>query len=184
MQRVTELAHLLIRPSIKPGDWAVDATAGNGHDTLFLAQSVGPSGRVFGFDIHETALAATDERVRGNEQVTLIHDGHEHMSNYLPDHMRGKLAAVMFNLGYLPGAQKHDTTRTETTLAALEQAIANVRVGGVVTLVVYPGHPGGAEEARAVESYAGSLPPTFTAGYHARLNAPPSAPRLLLIERL
>ena len=184
MQRATELAHYLIRPSIKPGDWTVDATAGNGHDTLFLAQCVGPSGRVFGFDIQETALAATTEHVRGHPQVTLLHDGHEHMNNYLPDEMRGKLAAVMFNLGYLPGAEKHVTTRTETTLAALAQAIENIRVSGVVSIVVYPGHTGGAEEACAVEEYAASLPPAFAAGYHSRLNAPQSAPRLLLIERL
>ena len=184
MPRATELAHLLLSRSIRPGDCVVDATVGNGHDTLFLAQCVGASGCVIGFDVQETAIEAAARRLGDHPQVTLICKSHEHLSVSLPDDARGRLAAVMFNLGYLPGAEKTITTRAETTLAALEQALAEIKAGGVVTLIVYPGHPGGAEEADAVRSHAENLPPMFSASSFLRLNARSSAPGLVTIERL
>lgn len=184
MLRATELAHLLLRPSLRPGDWAVDATTGNGHDTLFLAQCVGSSGRVYGFDVQATALDSTAERIGRNAQVTLIRDGHENMSQHLPAPMHGKLAAIMFNLGYLPGTDKKVITRAQTTLAALKQAVGLIRLGGVVSALVYPGHPGGAEEADAAQYFAETLPPAFGASYHSRLTGPAASPRLILIERL
>ena len=183
MLRSTELAHDLMRRTLKPGDWAVDATVGNGHDTQFLADLVGPTGHVIGFDVQDAALAAADQLVGGLPQVTLVHAGHEKLANHLPAEAQGRLAAVMFNLGYLPGASHDVTTKAETTLAGLEQALANLSVGGLVTLVLYPGHPGGAEEADAVRSFAEDLPDDFAVAHYARLNARRPAPELLAIER-
>jgi predicted methyltransferase len=184
MLRATELAHLILRQAVRPGAWTVDATVGNGHDTLFLAQLVGPNGRVFGFDVQSVALAATAERVRGQSQVTLIHSGHEILAKHLPADAKGQLAAVMFNLGYLPGAAKDTTTRTETTISALNQALDYLTIGGLITLVLYPGHPGGGEEAAAVRAYAQNLPAAFSVGHYARLNCLEPAPELLVIERV
>ena len=90
----------------------------------------------------------------------------------------------MFNLGYLPGASKEIMTRSETTLAALNQAFTHLKVDGLVTLVLYPGHPGGEEEAVAVRSYAQQLPQTFAVAQHARINTLRPAPELIVIERL
>jgi predicted methyltransferase len=184
MLHVTELAHRLLRPSLKPAGWVVDATAGNGHDTVFLAECVGPTGRVFGFDVQAQALAATAERVQGLPQVTLIHAGHEQLHARLPAAAHGRLAAVMFNLGYLPGAAKDVTTRPGTTLAALEQALDLLCAGGLVTLVLYPGHQAGREEAEAVRDAARRLPSIYAATITERLNALAAAPQLLWIERL
>jgi hypothetical protein len=184
MMRATDLAHLLMRQSLKAGDWAVDATVGNGHDTALLAECVGPSGRVFGFDVQQEALTATAKRVRSPPQVTLIHAGHETLAEHLPAEGRGRLAAVMFNLGYLPGGSKAVVTRTQTTLAALEQALGNLAVRGLVTLVLYPGHPGGDEEAAAVRAYAKRLAGSFAVTHHVRINAMRPAPELIVMERL
>ena len=189
--RATEVAHLLVRQAVRSGDWAVDATVGNGHDTALLAELVGPAGRVFGFDIQEAALAATAERVGNAPQVTLFHAGHEKLAEHIASYEAADgpatddvpLTAVMFNLGYLPGAPKTITTRTETTLAALEQALAHLRPSGLITLVLYPGHPGGAEEADAVRSYAQTLPQDFAVIHYARINSLRPAPELLAIER-
>ena len=186
--RATELAHVLVRQSVSAGDWAVDATVGNGHDTALLADLVGPTGRVFGFDIQEAAMAATAERVGNAPQLTLVHAGHETLAEHItadgPADGHGRLAAVMFNLGYLPGAPKTITTRTETTLAGLEQALSHLRSSGLITLVLYPGHPGGAEEADAVRSYAQTLPQDFAVIHYARINSRRPAPELLAIERI
>ncbi len=184
MPNVTEMAHRIVRPALTPGAWAVDATAGNGHDTAFLAACVGPGGRVFGFDVQADALAATAARVQGLPQVTLVHAGHQELQMRLPAESHGQLAAVMFNLGYLPGAAKDVTTTTETTLAALSQALELLRVGGLVTMALYPGHPAGLEEAETVRRAAQRTPPAFAASMTERLNAVNAAPQLLIIERL
>ena len=157
MKRVTEWAHDAVRAVVRPGETVVDATAGNGHDTLFLANCVQPGGHVYGFDVQEEAVAKTRARLTeaGMEDVWLhlIHGGHEEMAVAV----EGPVAAVMFNLGYLPGGDRSLTTGERSTLAALEQAVRLLRPGGVISVVCYRGHPGGAEEAEAVDGYAKGL---------------------------
>lgn len=181
MIRATDLAHLLICKSLNAGDWALDATVGNGHDTLFLAKSVGQSGRVFGFDVQATAIAATAKQVEGHSQVTLFHVGHEMLSDYLPKD--GQLAGAMFNLGYLPGGHREIITRADTTIAALGQALARLKIGGLLTLVLYPGHCGGDTEAATVQTFAKNLGDEFMVAQFKRFNSDRTAPELLAIER-
>jgi methylase of polypeptide subunit release factors len=184
MLRATELAHSLLRQALRPGDWAIDATVGNGHDTLFLAEQAGAAGRVFGFDVQEQALASAAKRLGDLSHVTLYHAGHERMSEFLPEEAKGRIAAVMFNLGYLPGNDHSVTTHSETTIAAVDQALGILAVKGIITLVLYTGHPGGAEEAADVLAHATNLPAQFAATRFQRLNTASPAPELLAIERL
>jgi predicted methyltransferase len=183
---VTELAHLIVRQSIKTGEIAADATVGNGHDTLLLAELVGPNGHVFGFDVQEAALIMTADRLAGLSHVTLLHCGHEQLAERLPPFAKNRLAAVMFNLGYLPGGSREIATRTATTLAALEQAIGHLAIGGLITIIVYPGHSAGTDEAAAVRSRADALKAGsgFAVTRCGRINAALPAPELLVIERL
>jgi len=155
-----EWSRELIHARVYPGAWVVDATAGNGHDTLLLAQCTGPTGRVFAFDLQSAAISATRARLSeagALEQCTLILDGHEHKARLLPSDANGKLAAVMFNLGWLPGQDKNCITRKETTLIALQTSIEWLQAGGLLTIVVYPNHVGGDEEALAVAEWALAL---------------------------
>lgn len=183
MIRATDFAHLLLRQTVQAGDWAIDATVGNGHDTLFLSQLVGSDGHVFGFDVQQQALDQAKARLAEHPQVTLIHAGHETMSRHLPEDALSKIKAIMFNLGYLPGADKTIITKSETTLEAIRQSLDLLAPGGLITLVLYLGHEGGAEEAETVLSFAASLPPTFKAGKYERLRTENPAPMLLVIER-
>ncbi|HHX87018.1 MAG TPA: methyltransferase domain-containing protein [Firmicutes bacterium] len=133
-----------------------DATAGNGRDTLMLARQVGPWGRVYAFDIQELALQRTrellvQEGVAG--RVYLILNGHEHMSR----HIKVPLAAVMFNLGYLPGGDQGVITGADTTVAGIREALSLLKPGGLVTIVIYTGHRGAAEEKEAVLRYCRRL---------------------------
>ncbi len=159
--RCTEWVHLLVERAVAEGGGPViDATAGNGHDTLFLARASGAGGRVHAFDVQAGALEETARRLREHGldgRVCLHHQPHERMGETLPPDIRGRVAAVLFNLGYLPGSNKRVITRSETTLAALGEALDWVRPGGVVTVVAYPGHDGGAEEAAAVRGWAAGL---------------------------
>ena len=157
---LTRLAHRRLAEVLAPGDAAIDATAGNGHDTLFLAQAVGAAGEVHAFDVQAAALAASATRLDAagvRERVTLHHAGHETMLARLPA-LRGRVAAITFNLGYLPGGDHALTTLPATTLAALEQALALLRPGGLLSVLAYRGHPGGQEEAEAVAAWLAERP--------------------------
>lgn len=102
----------------------------------------------------------------------------------IADHSPG-IAAVMFNLGYLPGedADPAVITKTESTLAALNAAITLLRPGGIITAVVYPGHAGGAQEAAAVESWASALPQQTGQAILYRMAQKPDSPYLIAVER-
>lgn len=154
-ERLTDTAGRAVAAVLGPGDWAVDATLGNGHDCLLLAEQVGPGGRVFGFDVQAEALHRSQQRLDLAglaARVTLIRAGHERMVELLPERSRGRIAAVMFNLGYLPGGDKRIVTRAATSLTAVEQALGLVRPGGLVSVLVYVGHPGGAGELQALQN--------------------------------
>ena len=155
-RRLTDLAHQQVAAVAATGDEVVDATAGNGHDTLELARLVGETGRVYAFDIQQAAIDQTRRRLSRYgllQRVTLQLCGHEHMLERLPPGSRGNIAAVMFNLGYLPGGDKKRITRAATTIRGMEQATRCLRPGGVLTVIAYPGHPGGSEELDAVKDW-------------------------------
>ncbi|MGG1940975.1 class I SAM-dependent methyltransferase [Paenibacillus polymyxa] len=162
---VLSYAHQLVAARVQPGDTAVDATVGTGADTLFLAKAAGKRGRVYGFDIQQAALDYARRRLEEDSssslaEVSLLLQGHEQMREAVPDLLHGKVAAVMFNLGYLPseGADLTVITHTDSTLVALEAALHLLRPRGILTAVLYPGHAGGREEAEAVLQWASALP--------------------------
>lgn len=177
------LSHFFLRERLKSGDRAVDATCGNGHDTLFLARLVGPEGKVWAFDVQEGALAATEERLAEagcRERVALVHGGHERLAEVVTEPVR----AVVFNLGFLPGAPRETVTTPATTLAGLEQAAALLLPEGIIVVAVYTGHPGGAEEGDAVEAWAAGLSPgRFNVWRCRQANRSGAAPSLIVVER-
>lgn len=157
LERVLPYAKTLLSSCIQEGDVAVDATAGNGHDTLFLAQLVGESGFVYAFDIQQQAVDATIERLKEHgleNRARVILDGHEHLSKYVED----EVAGAVFNLGYLPGGDHSIITKGETTISAIKQLLSKLKIGGIIVLVIYPGHEGGKEERDAVIEFVSKLP--------------------------
>lgn len=178
------LSHFFLRQRVCPGDLVLDATCGNGLDTLLLAQLAGEGGRVFAFDVQPRAIEATRELLQREgclAQVELIQAGHERLSEFVP----AGLKAAVFNLGYLPGGEASLVTGPESTLSALAQAAALLRPGGIIVIALYTGHEGGAEEARAVEGWGASLAPKDHNVWCSRqLNRPGIAPYLVLVERI
>lgn len=177
------LARVLVRHFLREGDLAVDATCGNGNDTLLMAELVGDSGRVWAFDIQERAIGQTAHKLAQaslSERVELIQAGHETMA----EHVSGDLAAVVFNLGYLPGGDQSIITRPETTMAALGQSLGLLRPGGILAITIYPGHDGGASERRTVDAWASALSQKeFHPWRMGQLNVPYDAPYFVLIQK-
>jgi predicted methyltransferase len=161
MIRLTEVAHLAVRAVLQPGEVAIDATAGNGHDTRFLLDCVGLKGRVFAFDIIPEALAQTSKKIGHAKNVVLIKQDHAKMREAIPSVYHGRIGAIMFNLGYLPGGNKLVTTQADSTVRALAASLELLRPGGVLTILAYTGHPGGREEAEAVEGLLEKLSQTI-----------------------
>ncbi|MEN3940947.1 class I SAM-dependent methyltransferase [Prosthecobacter sp. SYSU 5D2] len=165
-------AQLLLADRLQAGDIALDATAGNGHDTLFLCQCTGTSGHVYAMDVQAAAVAATRSRLLEagiqENRFTVVQAGHETMAGTVVPEHQGKLAGIMFNLGYLPGSDKTVITRTETTLAAVNAATRLLKPGGLLTIAVYPGHEGGAQEQRALGEWAAGLSPREFEVQHLR----------------
>lgn len=153
---IVAASHFFVARHAGPGDTVVDATAGKGGDTLFLARLVGPGGRVHAFDIQEKALShcrAALEEAGLTERVTLHLASHTGMLA----HIDQPLKAVMFNLGYLPGGDKEIVTTARDTQEALAASLSLLAKGGIITLVTYPGHPGGREEEEAVAAWGRGL---------------------------
>ena len=181
-------AHQLVKERLHPGDRAIDATVGNGNDTLFLAEQAGRQGLVYGFDIQQGALDRTRERFtrsgRSMDNVQLILDSHARMAEHIAPVDHGRIAAAMFNLGYLPGADTSIITTAASTIPALNAALALLRPRGILTIVLYPGHEGGNAEASAVEAWASELPQTSAQVLcYKLLNKHARAPYLLAIEK-
>lgn len=148
---------MLVKEALREGDLAIDATAGNGHDTAFLAECVGASGRVIAFDIQAEAIQQAGRHVGEcgfADRVEFHQESHARITAHATP---GTVAAVMFNLGYLPGGNHEIATVCSETLDAIHQAATALKTGGLLSIVCYPGHAAGHSEATAVEAHVTSL---------------------------
>ncbi|MFZ5591620.1 MAG: class I SAM-dependent methyltransferase [Bacillota bacterium] len=176
-------ARLFVSGALYPGAVAIDATAGNGQDTVFLARLVGESGLVYAFDLQEQAIRNTAERLTAAglaSRVKLLHADHARLQEFVSQPVQ----AVMFNLGYLPGGDRNIVTRPQTTGEALEQALALLAPGGRMSVVVYTGHRGAGGEARLVAAIlAGLEQKQYLVLQMNYWNGPHDAPVIYLIAR-
>jgi tRNA G37 N-methylase Trm5 len=156
LQSIIQYSHQLLAEIIQQGDIVIDATCGNGHDTVFLSKKVKESGKVYAFDIQEQAIKNTKKKLDDASitNVSLIHDSHEHVKAYISEH---SIAGAIFNLGYLPKGDHHIITTPSSTLAAIESILPLLKVRGRLVLVIYHGHEGGKDEKNAVIDYCAQL---------------------------
>lgn len=159
---IVEWSHWIVGRVLRPGDVAFDATVGHGNDLVMMASLVGSTGLVLGCDIQEHAIesARHNAESRGvSDRIRLYVESHEHIDRICAHENVRQLRAIMYNLGYLPGGDKSIRTRLETTIPSLGRALGLLAEGGVMTIVSYRGHEGGAEEAAAVLNWCRELPP-------------------------
>lgn len=155
LKGIIKYAHQLIEESIELGDTVIDATCGNGNDTLLLSNLVGNEGSVLAFDIQEQAIQNTKQLIKdhGRKNVTVIQDSHAHVANYLSNETT-QIGGAIFNLGYLPKSDKAIITKGTTTIQAIETILTSLKKEGLIVLVVYHGHEGGKSEKDMVLDYA------------------------------
>ena len=179
MKRPLEMAHDFLAQVITKEDIVVDATMGNGYDTLFLAKL---AKQVYAFDIQEQALEKTSQRLQeaGLTNAELILQGHETVDQFVREAKAG-----IFNLGYLPSADKSIITQPQTTIEALEKLCHLLVKGGRIAIMIYYGHEGGDIEKDAVMDFVSQLPQQeYTATIYRTLNQINNPPFLVMIEKL
>ena len=153
---VTEIAKRICRLKLNDGDIAVDCTMGNGNDTAFLCQLVGDNGKVYAFDIQESAVINTRKKLQTLdflERAEIILDGHQNVEKYVKE----KVRLVIFNLGYLPKGNHEITTKKESTIEAVQKCLYILEPNGIILLTIYTGHENGKMEKIALESFTSKL---------------------------
>ena len=162
--KLTERVHQYLEDRLKPGDLAIDATTGNGHDSLKMAERIAPNGRLIAIDCQDAAIETSGNRLRAHHLLQLCRFLKEDHATALPaliaEHCN-QAQAIVFNLGYLPGSDKSVQTAPGSTLPALNAAAELLQPGGLLLVTAYRGHPGGIEEADAVarwmQAFAGNV---------------------------
>ena len=183
MVDLLELQKRFILAHLRSGDVAVDCTMGNGNDTAFLSESVGPEGKVYAFDIQEAALDSTRAHLQAlgcPENYTLIHASHHRILEFVKEAPK----AVMFNLGYLPGSgKKQVTTMRETTMEAVRGAIELLAHDGILLVAIYPGHEEGRLEGEMLGEYFATLDRHLICCSCFKIINSPASPYFYVVEK-
>jgi hypothetical protein len=181
-------AHRCWERLIQPGDAVIDATSGNGHDTVFLAELVvcKNSGLVIGLDIQENAIANTQSRLNKKftkSQLDRVHLFQLSHAAFPEIAYQQPIKLIIYNLGYLPGGNKELTTLSETTLQSLQCAMEIISPLGSISITCYPGHEQGAIEEKDLLDLVSRLDPQeWNVTRHQWINRQ-KAPNLLILTR-
>ena len=183
INKITEVNKIFLEKIVQKGDVVVDATMGNGYDTVYLGNLVGEEGKLYAFDVQEEALKSTKKKVERDNmtsRVELILDGHQNMDKYVKE----SVSCVVFNLGYLPRAKHVVITKPDTTLEAIKKSLALLKPNGIISIAAYIGHEGGMEEKDFICEYLNSLNQNeFNVLHMEFTNQINNPPQLILIEK-
>lgn len=170
-----DLAKSFWKELVHPGDVVIDATCGNGHDTLFLSQL---QVKLYAMDIQQEAIDEAKARVQN--PVIFVMGCH---SQFPEEISLESVKLVVYNLGYLPGGDKGFTTKVKTTLISVKQALSLLTKGGVISITCYPGHPAGEEEEKELLAFTNTLNPKEWSVTYIRFHNRKLAPSLLMIQK-
>ena len=183
INKITEVNKIFLDKIVQKGDIVIDATMGNGYDTIYLGNLVGENGKVYAFDVQEEAIKSTKKKVeRDNmtERVELILDGHQNLDKYVKE----EVSCVVFNLGYLPRAKHVVITKPDTTLEAIKKRLKLLKPNGIISIAAYIGHEGGLEEKNYICEYLDNLNQNEFNVLHMQFtNQINNPPQLILIEK-
>ena len=175
--QITEWCLRFIREHVKEGDICIDATAGNGNDTLALCQLVGENGKVYAFDIQEQAVVNTKKRLADHgveNRAEVLLESHTNMNQYVA---ADSVSCITFNFGYLPGGDHNLATKKESSIAAIHEGLRLLKKGGMMSLCIYSGGDSGFEERDAIleelKTLDGKKYLVILSQYYNRPNNPP-----------
>ena len=181
--KIVDFVHFLIKNSYEynKNKVFVDATCGNGLDTLFLCKLAQNNGFVYAFDVQENAILRTKELLDNNGlcNFKLINDSHEHILQYIED----EIDVAIFNLGYLPNSDKSIKTSFESTKAAIEGIIEKLSSDGRIYICAYLLHDKGEESSQIIDFISSLCKNKFNVLQIKLLNKENMPPEIYIIER-
>lgn len=176
------IIHRVISEKVQPGDICIDATAGRGNDTLFLAKLVGETGHVTAFDIQQDAVDSTRELLAANgmsDRADVLLKSHSEMDEVTEENT---VSCITFNFGWLPKGDHNVFTNKSTSIPAIEKGLKLLKSGGVMTLIIYYGRETGFEERDALLEYLPTIDSSrFTVIEMPFVNRPNCPPIPILI---
>ncbi len=176
------IIHRVISEKVQPGDICIDATAGRGNDTLFLAKLVGETGHVTAFDIQQDAVDSTRELLAANGmsgRADVLLKSHSEMDEVAEENT---VSCITFNFGWLPKGDHNVFTNKSTSIPAIEEGLKLLKSGGVMTLIIYYGRETGFEERDALLEYLPTIDSSrFTVIEMPFVNRPNCPPIPILI---
>ena len=182
LTNILSVAKRLLDISIKDNGIYADFTMGNGNDALYI-KKLCPSAKIYAFDIQSEAVEITRNKLESekclDDNIHLILDSHENFRNYIKENIDG----AVFNLGYLPGGDKNITTKTESTLNCLKEALNCLNVRGIIVVVIYPGHQEGTNEGQEIFRFAENLDSKQFDCLHHRLINIENAPYIIAFQK-
>ena len=142
------IVHNTIKQYAREGSLCIDATAGRGFDTAFLAELVGESGKVIAFDVQQEAVDSTRTLLAEKGlHADVILDSHANMDKYADE---SSVDVIVFNLGYLPKGDHTIFTHFDSTKTAIEKGLRLLKRGGLMCVSIYYGGDSGYEEKDAL----------------------------------
>ena len=181
-----DLTHRFWEKILKDGDTVIDATCGNGKDSLTLAKLLSnkKDTLLFCLDIQSKAIENTkallaQEIPSALSSTHFILGSHEHLPHTYPREPN----LIIYNLGYLPGFDKTIKTDASSTLKSVSNALEIISLGGVICITCYPGHSEGKIEQEVLLAFLSSLDPKYWSFSFTSWNNRNASPSLLLIQR-
>lgn len=176
----SDICDFYIEKTVNEGDTVIDATVGNGNDTLKLSNAVGKEGKVYGFDIQKEAIESAKKQNYKYDNVIFLNESHSDMDKFV----HKEVSAVIFNLGYLPGGNHNISTKSETTLPAIEKSLSLLAPNGAAVIVIYRGGDSGFSESESVVSYLKNIDyKRFNVLFFDYINRPKNPPMVCVIQK-
>ena len=170
----TALAHSLWTSILNPmmeinkNIIVIDATCGNGQDSLALAKILSPSKEnnhlLLCIDVQKSAIENTSNKLRQyfgaeyDNHVKMICGSHAPLLSIFDNLINEENAVglICYNLGYLPGDKtKQIKTKIGSTIESLKYAATLIDINGILSVVTYP--QTNREEAIAVLAFLEGL---------------------------
>lgn len=185
--KMTALAHLIWKKYLTKGASVIDATCGNGLDTLFLAKQIldKDEGKLYAFDIQKEAIDCAKRHTKDHlsssiySRIDFRCASHETFVGIEEE----SIQLICYNLGYLPGGNKEIITSKETTIKSVKAAIDLLKKGGLISLLCYIGHEGGQVEYEAIDQFVDGLDKRRFFSFKIKSNAR-LCPLLLFVEKI
>lgn len=182
LENPLDLNRRILDGVLRRGDTVIDATCGNGHDSVYIAEKIGSAGALYCFDIQADAIKNTQEvlsKVAEKPKYFMLQESHEDLSLFVDS----KVDCVFYNLGYLPNSNKLITTTPEISIKSIQSAFKLLKPNGIISIISYLVHDN-QKEYQQIKDFLLNLDQNEFSVAETTFMLRKSSPVLFIIEKL